>query len=36
MINDLDISQDDLNSLFEFEKIEILLESVKNKKITDF
>ena len=31
MINDLNISQDDLNSLFEFEKIEFLLKSVENK-----
>ena len=32
MINDNNLSQDDLNSLFEFEKIEKLLEKIPNKK----
>ena len=31
-INDNDLSQDDLNSLFEFEKIENLLDKIPNKK----
>ncbi len=32
IIDDNEISQDDLNSLFEFEKIDLLLSQIKNKK----
>ena len=32
-INNIEISQDDLNSLFEYEKITNLLKKIENKKI---
>tara|TARA_B100000963_G_C22546048_1_gene634483 strand:- start:131 stop:1249 length:1119 start_codon:yes stop_codon:yes gene_type:complete len=32
LINEMEFSQDDLNSLFEFEKIEFLLNNLKSKK----